>query len=158
MKKLILLLGLMCMGFQCGDESRPIVNHGEWWVRNSASRTVMIEPGADDLRPMEIAPGATIRFSHSEFRIYETPDHARLVDRWYGWAEQNISFDVLSADGTPLVKWLYTDRDAAGRQFFDESAWTKTQGPGDRVDEIRVGWLFEITEADISQTQSTDRP
>ncbi len=158
MKKLILLLGLMCMGFQCGYEPRPIVNHGEWWVCNSASRTIIIEPGTKDLRPVEIAPGATIRFSHKEFRIYETPDFAGLVDHWYGWAEQNISFEVLSADGTPLVKWTYTESDAAGRQFFDKSFWIQTQEPGDRIDEIRVRWLFEITETDISQTQSTDRP
>ena len=152
MKKSILLLGLLCMGFQCG-EYNPIVNYGEWWVKNATSQTIIIRAGHNNMRPLELVPGASIQFSHKEFHIYETPDFASLVERWNEWADQNISFEVLSVDGTPLMKWNYTESDSPGRQFFNESTWERTQVAGERVDEIKVRWMFEIANVDILQPE-----
>ncbi|MDR2911919.1 MAG: hypothetical protein LBV38_01255 [Alistipes sp.] len=156
MKKLIPLLGILCMGFQCDSHQDPIVNRGEWWVKNASAQSIWIARGMErgfenDLGSVELAPGASRQIFSRELHILKVPDFNSLYERWSDMPEEDISFEVLSDDGALLAKWSYSDRSLLGRQFFDESAWSRTQSSGDRVDEIRVVWLFEISDDDITQ-------
>jgi hypothetical protein len=152
MKRTILLLGLLCMGFQCGDDYDLIANHGEWWVKNDSAKTVLIRHGAGGLVPVELVPGASTMVVELGFDIVEMPRFASMVKGWGKWAAENIAFEVLDTEGTRLAKWNYTEKENPGRQFFNESTWISTQTPGDRIDEVRVRWFFEITEGDIQQS------
>lgn len=151
MKKLILFLGIMCMGFQCDDELKPMENYGVWVVKNNTPHALMIKPGVNSLQPYELAAGASVQFYSGSYEIVKMPDFRSLLDHnaWRGFAENNIYFEVLSDDGSPLTRWNYVDRDSAGRQFFNESSWTNTSSPGERDDEIKIIWRFEITQEDI---------
>ncbi len=151
MKRLILLLGILSMGFQCDEPNDPIINYGVWLVKNTTSQTLMITPGQYDLQPSSIAPGGTMEIHSQNYRIWNEPDFAGLVLRrvWDGWADENISFEILSNNGSPLVKWNYVDRDLSGRQFFNESSWSLVKSRGEREDELKKTWIFEIKPDDI---------
>ncbi len=151
MKKLILLLGILCMGFECDDQSRPIENHGAWVVKNTTTQTLIIKPGKQTIQPYNLAPGGKVELCTDTYEISKMPVFQSLLKHraWSGYAEGNISFEVLSDDGTPLKRWDYTDRDSPGKQFFNESFWTDSQSPGERVDEIKVTWVFELGQNDI---------
>ena len=139
------------MGFQCGPENEPIQNYGEWHVKNTTSRTLMIKPGRFDNQPTAIGPGVTLEFRALSYAIWKEPAFADLtsLSPWSGWGDENIAFEVLSDDGTPLARWRYTEREEAGRQFFNESSWSVVRSAGERDDELKITWIFEVKPEDL---------
>jgi hypothetical protein len=148
MKRLVLLLGVLCMGFQCEDWYPPLENTGEWRVKNATTQTVFIKPGWGT-GPYELAPGDSNTIVSRVFPIWKIPDFDSMLTRWGDVPDEQVSFEVLAADGTPLVGWSLLADDSSGRRFFVESAWRHTASAGDREDEVEVEWLFEITGNDI---------
>jgi hypothetical protein len=151
MKKWILLLGILSMGFQCGPENDPIENYGEWHVKNTTSRRLMIKPGQFDDQPTAIEPGVTLKFRVQSYSIWKEPVFTDLtsLSPWSGWVDENIAFEVLSDNGTSLAEWRYTGREEAGHQFFNESSWSPVRSAGERDDELKITWTFEIKPEDL---------
>lgn len=152
MKKLILFLGILCMGFQCDDMVEPLGNYGVWVVKNNTSGDLIISPGgAYDNKPRTLPAGGSVLLYEREYGIMKMPDFQSLTERsgWYGASDENIHFEVLTANGSLLAKWSYTERGEAGKQFFNETSWSKATSAGERDDEIKITWVFEIKQGDI---------
>lgn len=151
MKKLILLLGIMSLGFQCGPEP-PDPNGGAWRIKNSTNQTLTITiPPYSVIQsyPLDnnISPGDAIPLGFTSTDIEKIPNFELIRRFWHGLAEEDIYFEVLSSNGTTLVKWDYLNKDLPGKQFFKEGSWQRKQSSkGDNID---VTWFFEILPEDI---------
>jgi hypothetical protein len=153
----LLLTCVLCMGFQCEPRYDMLQNHGMWLVKNTTGQSLWIRPANYDRGAVELAPGAEVPLWSQRFDIWTMPDFASLAQRWEGFTVENIHFDVLSEDGTPLVRWNYAESEGAVRHFFDERSWRRTDGPGPRVDEVEVEWIFEVVEADLKPAAEVEQ-
>jgi len=172
MKRLLSLICVLCMGFQCERYSEPIVNRGEWRVKNDAGMTVWVKPVGENLGLVELGQGEELTLTQQKFPIHRMPEFSSLLKHWGDWAPENVCFSVLSADGSTLREWRYADvmptpepepnpdtragavangipGSYSGGNFFVEGSWTRSEAAGERDDEIDVTWLFTIAQHDI---------
>ena len=141
MKKMVLLLGILSMGFQCGPEYPPELpsNAAYWYIKNSTGQlfktgyySTLIASGTEDLR-----------FStYGEQPILFEALYKRSLEE--GW----LAFiDILSDDCGALAQWNYLDRYQPGKQFFNEASWQRAEShEGGRT---TIKWTFEILPEDV---------
>ena len=87
------------------------------------------------------------------FQLFQRPTCPLLRDSsddiWEKTAVQDQHTDILSNEGSLLKSWNYADRDAEGRQFFNESYWRLYTKKYSHSDELNFAWVFDILPADI---------
>ncbi len=70
----------------------------------------------------------------------------------WGNVGKDSAFEVYSIDGTLLKKWIRSDDELSGKQFFNESSWDMDRSEfDDEYPHIDILWTFHITEEDIIQ-------
>lgn len=71
-----------------------------------------------------VDPGDSVLVhSFSPFQYLGEPTFDTFYDAWNGKPEQEWCISICSKDGQLLKIWKYIDRNAEGRQFFNESYW-----------------------------------
>jgi hypothetical protein len=149
MKESILILAVALLCVRCTPDEDTYYR-STWRVINltDEKEMTMVPTPTGDFHTIGYDRGIEWEYYLQEYNRehrFET-----MLDCWKGWADQNISFEMLSADGTSLVKWNYSDRNGPGRQFFNPSSW-KHSLEGDGEYYVRNTWTFEIRREDINR-------
>ena len=144
MKKLILLLGILSMGFQCEDDE--VFDVTQWGVRNNTDQTIKlkypdigIETSQLNYDIQSLNPGRSFRMYSADFKdAHRLPFNYYFneIVKLYG---EDISWQILSEDDVVLKTWNYSERGLPNQQFFEEAEWNNQLQPG-----ILSTWTFEI--------------
>lgn len=146
MKKILLCLSFAVICAGCGYHDEYFTT---WIVRNSTNETILLSPPPfmDYALSNALSPGEEREFYYRE--DYDNrPSFNALFVNWDGWADENIAFEILLSDGTPLKQWRYVDRNSDGKQFFDVASWKFLYYQDDSSDP-RSSWTFEILTGDL---------
>jgi hypothetical protein len=152
MKKFLFICALAPLVAGCFPLVEEYMRYDSVWrVKNSTSQTLSIAPsfdGAGDHRT--ILPGdSVVLYSRREYDYH--PNFENMMVRWQGFAEEDILFDVHSADGERLVRWEFRENGydyPRGRQFFTGESWAH-HTDYDNSRRQRDEWTFEILPRDI---------
>lgn len=88
--------------------------------------------------------------SFSPFQYLGEPTFDTFYDAWNGKPEQEWCISICSKDGQLLKIWKYIDRNAEGRQFFNESYWRLYTKKYSHSDQLNFSWVFNILPEDIA--------
>lgn len=149
MKKwLLLLLATALIYVQCGREHTHY--DAVWYVKNSTSQTISIlpPPYGEFYSSITLASGEGVQFLRHR-KYDDKPYFGMILKFWQGWTEENISLEVVSSNGAPLMTWKMSDANLSGKQFFNESSWRYSMSKEN--EEAISDWFFEITSDDIKQ-------
>ena len=146
MRKLMSIFAAALLFAGCGDDE--VYYHSLWRVVNKSGHTKIriVPPPYGDFYAIAYDRGIEWEFRLQGYGTEHTFEMIR-EECWRDWAERNISFEVLSEDGTVLAKWNYSDRNEPGKQFFNPSSWRHTVDENDF--EVSNTWLFEIRPEDL---------
>ena len=89
-------------------------------------------------------------YSFSPFQYLGEPTFDTFYDAWNGKPEQEWCISICSNDGQLLKIWKYIDRNAEGRQFFNESYWRLYTKKYSHSDQLNLSWVFNILPEDIA--------
>lgn len=145
MRKLMSIFAVALLFAGCGDDE---VNHRALWrVVNRSGHTIrVVPPPYGNFSTVAYDRGTEWELRLEDYGTEYTFEMFRQ-ECWRDWAEGNISFEVLSEDGTVLARWNYSGRNEPGKQFFNPSSWRHTVDESDF--EISHTWLFEIRPEDL---------
>ncbi|MDR1518224.1 MAG: hypothetical protein LBS52_09100 [Dysgonamonadaceae bacterium] len=125
---------------------------GHWIIENKTSDTIKFRSSEyDDVTFYDILPPDSSR--HLFFLpdlgagIGNSPKEATF-DSFY-WARSGVedSVVVYSMTGEKLKVWKESGKDLPGKQFFNESYWTKREWKEGKY--TRYEWTFEILPKDL---------
>lgn len=142
----IALIGMSC------DPPKWIDTHAAaWYARNNTDRTLIITTSPFIETDAVAGPGDSVpvhRFN--PFSYQGTPSFDLFYDAWSGSPERERSISLFSEDGRLLKTWSYADRNAGGRQLFDESCWRLRVEKSERYQEQTCVWVFDIIPEDVA--------
>ncbi len=153
MRKLIFILVVAMLSVGCpGGDNDLVYNKSTWRIVNSTDQAIditypphgYVNTGTYDYSYHGISEWT---FSLSSYGGTAHTFDMMRTEGWRGWADKNISFDVLSEDGTVLAKWNYSAKNMPGKQFFNPSTWRHTVV--EEVSSVTNTWTFEILPKDL---------
>lgn len=152
MKKILFLCIIILVGVSCDPPEHLDTHSTYWYVKNVTDESICITTVPGHLMSfLTITPGDSVCF-HSFFppQCWGIPSFDGLYDIWEKTAVQDQHTDILSSDGSLLKVWNYVDRNAEGRQLFNESFWRLYIKKSKDYTEQTYTWVFDIVPTDIA--------
>ncbi len=124
MKKIAFIFAITLISISC-DPKKWVATHAtSWYAKNNTDQILIITTSPFIDTDAVVDPGDSVLVhSFNPFQYLGEPTFDTFYDAWNGKPEQEWCISICSKDGQLLKIWKYIDRNAEGRQFFNESFW-----------------------------------
>lgn len=127
---------------------------GSWYVKNTIGETVVLSSNYYAYFPKKVMePGESGYIGSINFGPPGSADFDRFYKRYDMLLD--LVMTVSDIDGNVLKVWRESEKDAPGKQFFDERDWEKEERPRDKG-AIDYRWTFHIGESDTASPPSSE--
>lgn len=151
MKKIICILAVAVITISCTSPRYMDTHRACWYVKNTTDKPIKIPLKSFSVADLIINPGdSDYVYAFNPARHLGTPSFKLLYDMWDKIEESDQRIDILSMDGELLKTWRFADKNAVGRQLFNESYWELYTKTYSQSDELNLTWVFDILPQDIA--------
>ena len=151
MKKIAFIFAITLISISC-DPKKWVATHAtSWYAKNNTDQILINTTSPFIDTDAVVAPGDSVLVhSFNPFQYLGEPTFDTFYDAWNGKPEQEWCISICSKDGQLLKIWKYIDRNAEGRQFFNESFWRLYTKKYSHSDQLNFSWVFNILPEDIA--------
>lgn len=127
MKTIAFTFAITLIMIACDPDDLLFTHDCYWYAKNNTDQTLIIittPPALIDQPDAVVNPGDSVLINECHQAIhFGSPSFELYYIIRDGKTYRNQSTSIYSEDGELLKEWKYIDKDAAGRQLFNESYW-----------------------------------
>lgn len=151
MKKIVFICAIALISTSCDPPNWIDTHATSWYAKNNTDQILIITTSPFIETDAVVSPGDSVLIHiFNPFQYLGTPSFDIFYDAWDGNPEQEKNISIFSKDKLLLKTWKYVDRNAAGRQLFNESYWRLYIKKSERYQEQTYTWIFDIIPEDIT--------